>query len=163
MSAEATTTSLTGLAALAAAVDLCEVRPLAFLARLVGDLPQQETVFDLSIKNELTSKQEGDGQFVVSANFTIGAKAGSNSKQDFLEIRYNIVSRYRVPSGHPLEQDVLDLFAKTNGMVHLWPYLRAFVANSCAQMGLIPITLPPFRVKSSPEQPSKEPSPAASS
>jgi hypothetical protein len=32
-------------------------------------------------------------------------------------------------------------------MVHLWPYLRAYVANSCAQLGVAPITLPPFRVR----------------
>ncbi len=156
MSAESTKNLMPKLSALAAAVELVEVRPIGFLARLVGDAPPLGTHVAAGIKNELSTRLEEDGQFVVYADFALAAHPEAAPQAEFLKLRYTIISRYRVPPEHSLEQEVLDLFARTNGMVHLWPYLRAYVSNSCAQMGVVPITLPPFRVQNA-KRPAKRP------
>lgn len=146
----------TQLAQLAAVVELVEVRPVGFLARLLRRAPEPGTPVALGLNNELTAVREGERGFVVRADFRVTAHPEADTSPVFLKIRYTIISRYRLPSEHPLAQEVLDLFAKTNGMVHLWPYLRAFVSNSCAQLGMMPITLPPFRVQQAPKKPAKK-------
>jgi preprotein translocase subunit SecB len=161
MSADSKKTLAAKFAELAAAVELLEVRPVGFLAQVVGAIPPLGTSLAAEIKSQLTAKQEGEGQFEVYADFALDAHLETDPKEEFLEIRYTIISRYRVPPEHSLEQEVLDFFARTNGMVHLWPYLRAFVANSCAQMGIAPITLPPFRVQQPARKPEKKPTPEA--
>lgn len=162
MSAESTKNLAERFAELTAVVELLEVRPVGFLARLVGTIPPPETHVAVDIESKLTAKLEGEGLFEVNADFGLGAHLEADPKEELLKIRYTIISRYRVPPEHPLEQEVLDFFARTNGMVHLWPYLRAFVANSCAQMGIIPITLPPFRVQQPAKKPAKKPASATS-
>lgn len=147
------------LAQLAAAVEIIEVRPVAFLARLMRDAPSAETPLSLGFNNEIAAMEEGEGRFVVRADFKLTAHPESDAKAEFLKLRYTIIGRYQVPAEYPLEGEVLDYFAETNGMVHLWPYLRAFVSNSCAQMGVMPITLPPFRVQLTNAKPVKKPAP----
>jgi preprotein translocase subunit SecB len=149
------------LAQLAAAVDLIEVRPVGFLARLLRAAPQTGTPLAMDMKNQLEVRHEGDGEFQVHADFALVARPEADPKDEFLKIRYTILSRYRVPPEYPLDQEVLELFAHTNGMVHLWPYLRAFVSNACAQLGVQPITLPPFRVQSA-KPSARRPAPATS-
>lgn len=156
MSDEPTKNMGAQLAQLAGAVELVEVRPLGFLARLLRDVPSMDTPIALGINNAVSATVEGTGQFVVRADFKLAGHPEADAKAEFLKIGYTIISRYRVPAEYPLEQEVLDLFAKTNGMVHLWPYLRAFVSNSCAQMGMMPITLPPFRVQPTSKKPAKK-------
>jgi preprotein translocase subunit SecB len=160
MSAESKKTLAARFAELAAAVELLEVRPVGFLAQVVGAIPPPGMSFAVDIKSQLTAKQESEGQFEVGAEFALDAHLEADLKEEFLKLRYTIISRYRVPPEYSLEQDVLDFFAKTNGMVHLWPYLRAFVANSCAQMGIATITLPPFRVQQPAKRLEKKPTPA---
>lgn len=160
MSAEPRKEQLSALAALAAAVELVEIRPIGFLARLTRNAPPLGTPIGVSVKNPLEARREGDTGFVVHADFSLALHSEAEPKEEFLKLRYTVISRYRVPPSHPLEQEVLDFFARTNGMVHLWPYLRAFVANSCAQMGITPITLPPFRVQQPGKKPAEKPAPA---
>jgi hypothetical protein len=160
MSAEPTKEQVAQLATLASAVELVEIRPIGFLARLTRSAPPLETPIAVSVKNPLAASLEGDAEFLVHADFSLAVHPEAEPKAEFLKIRYTVISRYRVPPGHLLEQEALDFFARTNGMVHLWPYLRAFVANSCAQMGIIPITLPPFRVQQPAKKPAKKPAPA---
>jgi preprotein translocase subunit SecB len=160
MSAERRKEQVSSLAALAAAVDLVEIRPIGFLARLIRNAPPLGTPIAVSVKNPLEVKREGDTGFVVHADFSLALHPEVEPKEEFLKLRYTVIGRYRVPPDQPLEQEVLDFFARTNGMVHLWPYLRAFVASSCAQMGITPITLPPFRVHQPVKKPAKKPPPA---
>lgn len=162
MSAEPAKSLMAELSALAAAVELLDVRPMGFLARLVRENPPPGTVLAVDVKNQLSVRQEDEGRFVIYARFAMGAHPEGEPKGEFLKIRYDLIGRYRVPPEHPLGPEVLELFAKTNGMVHLWPYLRAFVANACAQMGVVPITLPPFRVPRAAKKPTKESVPADS-
>jgi len=151
MSAEVTKNLGPRLAELASRVELVEVRPIAFLTTLVRDAPQIGTPLAVDVKSRLGTSREEGGGFTVRADFSLEVHPESESKkEEFLKIRYTIISRYRLPVEFPLEQGLLDFFAHTNGMVHLWPYLRAFVANSCAQLGVLPVTLPPFRVKVEP-------------
>ena len=147
------------LSDLASAVEIVEIRPIGFLARLMRDAPQAGSRLDVEVKKKLEARREGDSAFVVYADFSLDVHPEADPKEEFLKLRYTIISRYRVPSGYRLEQEVVDFFASTNGMVHLWPYLRAFVANTCAQMGVLPITLPPFRVQAL-QQPEDESTPA---
>lgn len=161
MSAQSPKNLTAPLAQLAAVVELLEVRPTGFLARLMRDVPSPDTPLALGINNQLSTLKEGDQGFVVHADFKLTVHPEADARAEFLKIHYTAISRYRVPPDHPLEQEVLDLFAKTNGMVHLWPYLRVFVANSCAQLGVLPITLPPFRVQPPPaKKPAKGPASA---
>lgn len=150
MSAEVTKNLGVRLAELASRIELVEVRPIAFLTTLVRDAPQVGTPLAVDVKSRLGTSREEGGGFTVRADFSLEVHPESESKEEFLKLRYTIISRYRLPVEFPLEQELLDFFANTNGMVHLWPYLRAFVANSCAQLGVLPVTLPPFRVKAEP-------------
>ena len=159
MTAQTTKTPQTQLAELASVVELIEIRPIGFLTKLVRDAPQAGVPVAVDIKNHLGTKRGEGTDFLVQADFSLGLSPESAPTEEFLKLRYTIISRYRLPAEFPLEQELLDLFAKTNGMVHLWPYLRAFVANSCAQLGLVPITLPPFRVKGG-QPPAAKPSAA---
>lgn len=57
---------------------------------------------------------------------------------------FEAVARYGAVTRWP--DETLDGFMRTNAMVHLWPYARQYVQTACAQLGLPPLVLPPFRV-----------------
>jgi len=53
--------------------------------------------------------------------------------------------RYEVVGDALAERDV-DQFANVNGVYHSWPFLRQFLFDITAKMGLPPLTLPVFQV-----------------
>jgi hypothetical protein len=52
---------------------------------------------------------------------------------------------YEIAGDTPTERDI-EAFAQVNGVYHSWPFLRQFLFDLTAKMGLPPLTLPVFRV-----------------
>jgi hypothetical protein len=72
----------------------------------------------------------------------------SKKDREFGRFVYRGIARYHAQKAWP--QEVLDEFMRSNAMNHLWPYARNYVQISSAQLGLVPILLPPFRVSPRP-------------
>jgi len=75
----------------------------------------------------------------------------ADGDRPFARFVYRAVARYRAKQDWGPE--VLDAFMRTNAFVHLWPYGRQFNKAASAQLGLIPVVLPPLRVKAGPAAP----------
>ncbi|HYO65106.1 MAG TPA: hypothetical protein VEU33_03405 [Archangium sp.] len=129
--------------ALARAVDLVDIRTVGFSAKTLEPAREGQQLA-VAVEPEVKTAQLPDG-FVVEARFTLKARAGSEAGHEFLEMFYHVGAVYRLASALP-PVEVLGAFAETNGMIHLWPYFRAYVQQTCAQLGLPPIILPPFRI-----------------
>lgn len=57
--------------------------------------------------------------------------------------------RYRLAVPPPpveIREQLFRGFARVNGAYNAWPYLREFVQTSAARVGLLPVTMPVFRV-----------------
>lgn len=111
----------------------------------------------LNLNVEVVPTALSEERFVTEGRFVVKARAKVEGSTPFAELELRMGAVYR--HGSPLPApEVLEAFAKTNSMVHLWPYLRAFVQQSSAQLGLPPIMLPPFRVQPiSLGEPAREP------
>lgn len=136
------------LAALARVVDIVEMHPVGFLARLMRNAPAPGSTIDINVKPMVAHTINGPREFMVRGDFSVSAQAEEPTAEEFLKIRYAIIARYSIPEGIELRPEVVELFSQTNAMVHFWPYLRAFVTTSSAQLGVPPLTIPPWRVTS---------------
>lgn len=132
---------------LARVVELTNVRVVEFGGRLLEQAPATTQEMHVEVDSQV---QPGilPGGFVVEGQFNLTARPTAEESKDFLELKYRVGAVYRVPSEPLPPIDVLRAFAETNGMVHLWPYVRAYVQQTCAQLGVPIITLPPFRIVS---------------
>ncbi len=130
------------VARLARLITIRDCRPLAFSAQLEADVPPPTARIHVSVHPRV-SAVANDGGFSVLGTFMVGlVKEGP---ERFAKFRYRVVTEYSVEGALPAPR-VLQAFAETNGMVHLWPYLRAFVQGACGQLGVPPIQLPIFRI-----------------
>lgn len=138
---------------LARSADLKNIRVVEFMARLM-DQPPGDSPFS-SVSSEVRTA-ELPGGFLVEGAFTLeaGPESGEASGS-FLEMKYRVGAVYELRTEQLPTVEVLEAFAKTNGMIHLWPYFRAYVQQACAQLAIMPIVLPPFRIK--PEPPPEPP------
>lgn len=133
---------------LARSADLKNIRVVEFTARLMEQPPDDSPVASVSSK---VRTAELPGGFVVEGAFTL--EAGPESGEgggSFLELKYRVGAVYELRGEALPTAEVLDAFAETNGMIHLWPYFRAYVQQACAQLAIMPIVLPPFRIKPEP-------------
>jgi len=129
--------------------NLYDVRTIAMFARLHADAPDIGIPIAVQLALNLNSQIAGD-EFRVVGKFALKAhEDGKTEKQSFFSASLHIVAYYRLHSGEKLTQEELQAFASSNGMVHLWPYFRAFVQQSCGQFSIPPIVLAPFRVNGS--------------
>ncbi|WP_309891702.1 hypothetical protein [Archangium sp.] len=133
--------------ALARVVELTNVRVVAFGARLLEQAPATTQEVHIEVDSQVQPGVLPEG-FVVEGQFKLTARTTFEEAKDFLELNYRVGAVYRLPSAPLPPIDVLRAFAETNGMVHLWPYVRAYVQQTCAQLGVPIITLPPFRIVS---------------
>ncbi|WP_147470292.1 hypothetical protein [Corallococcus sp. AB049A] len=138
--------------ALVREVELTEIMPLGFLAGMIGPAPEPGAEVAFEVKPTLSTARTGEGEhgFMVRGDFVITVRqdTGADEQEDpFLNLRYTVAGRYAVPDNfaHSLDDALLRQFAETNAMMHLWPYLRAYVSNSCAQFGLPGLMLPVLR------------------
>lgn len=132
---------------LARSIELTDIRPIAFLARLVAEPPARGAKFDVDIRPRLTWHRAGT-TFTVVAHFSLRAVREGEKDRPFVLVSYRVAAYYRWNDGSDPSEETLRDFAESNAMVNLWPYFRTFVTNSWAQLGLEPFVLPVFRVKS---------------
>ncbi|WP_434299353.1 hypothetical protein [Corallococcus exiguus] len=138
--------------ALVREVEIVEIEPLGFMAFLSNPAPEPGAELSFDVKPTLSTarEDEDDAGFFVRGDFKISVRedTGANEPAEpFLKLRYTVAGQYAVPEDftHPLDEALLKQFAETNAMVHLWPYLRAFVSSACGQLGLPSIMLPVLR------------------
>lgn len=128
-------------------IELRAVRTVELSARLLGDPPDTVRPVHLDIEYSATPALLQDG-FVVEGAFSLKASTkaedGSPSRSPFLEVKYRLGVIYGHQGDLPA-QDVLAAFAEMNGLIHLWPYFRAFVQESCGHLSVPGILVPPFR------------------
>ncbi|MFO0598969.1 MAG: hypothetical protein U0228_26915 [Myxococcaceae bacterium] len=131
---------------LARLVQLVEVNPTATFSsiRPGSRIPPAGEQIDLSIDTKVGVVRTGETAFAVVARFNIRAKTKDASKP-FARFSSRFFARYENAGASP--DEVRMAFAQWNGMVHLWPYLRAHVQGASAQLGLVPITIPVFRAQ----------------
>lgn len=137
------------VAALARDVQLVEVNATGTLSRLgVGKrVPPPGEEIDLGLGTKIGFVRTGESSFAVVAAFIVRAKTKDATKP-FARFVYRCFAKYQ--NAGEQTDDVLVEFSRTNGMMHLWPYLRAYVQTASAQLGLVPLTLPVFRVQATP-------------
>jgi hypothetical protein len=134
--------------AVAQKIELRTIRTVELFARLNSQPPDSVNLMDLAVEYAATPARLEDG-FVVEGAFKLKAHmkepdATTPPPQPFLEIRYRVGIRYGHPQPLPSDE-ILSAFAEMNGLVHLWPYFRAFVQESCGRMSVPPIIVPVFR------------------
>jgi hypothetical protein len=135
------------LLALSQGMELVNIRTVEFAARLL-EQPDERHAVSIAVDSEMNAVP-APGGFVVEARFTLKARPATEGARDFAELLYRVGAVYRAP-GAPPSTEVLEAFARTHGMIHLWPYFRAYVQQACAQLGLRPIILHPFRLVPAP-------------
>jgi len=135
---------VTTLVELAKEVDLVDIRTTGTLARLgPGPIPEFGKPMDASFTIKAGVSREGENGFNVMLAIDCRPRR-TKEEREFSRFIYRVVARYRAQKAWP--EDVLNDFMRSNAMIHLWPYARNFVQTASAQLGLIPILLPPFRV-----------------
>ena len=129
---------------LAKEVDLIDIRTTGMVARLAsGPTPEFGQAMDASILIKAGVAREGETGFIVTLAVDCRTRR-SKEDREFGRFVYRGIARYRAQKAW--SQEVLDEFMRSNAMIHLWPYARNYVQTASAQLGLIPILLPPFRV-----------------
>ncbi len=84
----------------------------------------------------------GPDQLNVACDYTLTVTAAGVPAAT-VGVMYLLV--YHITGDTPSEQDVQQ-FAKVNGVYHSWPFLRQFLFDLTAKMGMPPLTLPVFQV-----------------
>jgi preprotein translocase subunit SecB len=125
--------------------ELYDVRTIGTSARLQTDAPELGVPLTAGLAINLNC-QLSEQEFRVIGKFALKAHEESRTeKQSFFSATLRIVAYYRMHSGLQVNQEELQAFASSNGMIHLWPYFRAFIQQTCGQFSIPPIVLPPFR------------------
>jgi len=71
---------------------------------------------------------------------------GFKEEELLLDIAARVEVQYAIPKGTNFTPLQLKWFARSNGMLNVWPYWRDFVQNTVVRAALPPLTLPLFRV-----------------
>ncbi|GEL75160.1 hypothetical protein [Myxococcus virescens] len=139
------------LARMAAAFSLKELRQTHLEAGAgwpSGDgEPEAEVEQDLNIVVQ-TARQPSSpkSEFASIFRFDFAVRSRVDPQAVFVRVKYHVIAVYSMVDGADFTDDEIQLYSQTNGMVHVWPYLRAFIQSSCAQLGIPVVTLPPFRI-----------------
>jgi preprotein translocase subunit SecB len=83
----------------------------------------------------------GPDQLNVACDYTLKVNA-AGVEAATVKVMYLLV--YEVAGNTPTEHDV-EQFAQVNGVYHSWPFLRQFLFDLTAKMGMPPLTLPVFQ------------------
>lgn len=133
------------VAKVAQKIELLDVRTVEMSARLTG-APANQVHVEI---DATAAPGKVEGGFVVEGSFAVRlrpktAARGGEAGDAFFEAKYRAGAMYRFPGELP-PAEVLVAFAETNGLVHLWPYFRAFVQDACGRMGVARVVIPAFR------------------
>lgn len=139
---------VTTLAELAKAIQLVDIRPTGLLARHgLGVVPAYGEKLDVAFTLKVGFARKDDQSFVALLTAVVRARR-TPSDRDFARFTYRAYAQYSIPV--EASDELLLEFSRTNGMINLWPYLRAWVQTASASLGLIPIVIPVFRVQPTP-------------
>jgi preprotein translocase subunit SecB len=125
--------------------ELYDLRILGLTAKLLEEAPSVGTRLDAALDIGL-NVQTNPEDFRVVGQFNLRVHdAERDDRQSFFSAGFKVVGYYRFTAGCSATEEELREFARLNGMLHLWPYFRTFVQQTCGQLSIPPIVLPPFR------------------
>jgi hypothetical protein len=93
-----------------------------------------------------TSKSTGvnvDGGIALYFDLKI---LGTRGNAPVLEIAGKIEALYELSDEEKPTPEQIKAFAKSNGMLNIWPYWREYIQSATQRVGFAPLTLPLFRV-----------------
>lgn len=129
------------LAQLAAKTKLLELHPLSFsAASLTGQAIDAEAEVNLDLHVDVK-------HFIIPGGFSFLAIMRAQLKKEekgpvLVDFRYNVIAKYHVPEGIELDADTRHDYAEHAGLLHVWPYFRSFVQESCGKLGQPMVLLP---------------------
>jgi preprotein translocase subunit SecB len=123
--------------------NLLAIRFIKFDLRI--DLPYGTSIEQV----ELSTKAKSDGRLeknIMLITFDLRLR-GKDGEQTVIDVGARIEARYEIPDEEEgPSAGEMKAFAKTNGMLNVWPYWREYVQSASLRAGLPPLTLPLFRV-----------------
>lgn len=133
---------------LAQAVQLMDLRPTGLMARHgLGSVPAYGDQLDIAFNLKVGFARKDEHSFVALLMAGVRARRAPGERE-FARFVYRAYAQYSLPV--EASDELLLEFSRTNGMIHLWPYLRAWVQTASASLGLLPIVIPVFRVQPTP-------------
>jgi hypothetical protein len=154
VSAKRASADLLGLVVAAAQIGGIRLVEAAASSRIrsADEVPDGATVH---ISHGATVVEGGEGRdFRVRA--VVDAFVRSEDDGDaFLRVRGVFELDYRLAEGTRASKKALNLFAEANGVFNAWPYFREFVQSTTQRMGVPPIVLPLYRLRSGDKAPEK--------
>jgi len=81
----------------------------------------------------------------------------SKDKETSLAIEADFLLVYSIDDLEGIKEENIKAFGEANGIYNAWPYWREFVQNTIARMGLPQLTIPVFRITSSPKKKKNKP------
>jgi preprotein translocase subunit SecB len=109
----------------------------------------------LSLKVRSDGKRISATTVELTFDFTLIGDVGEPASRA-VDISLRLNASYRIPAEVATEPSDIKAFARSNGMLNVWPYWREFVQSTTSRAGLPPLTVPLFRLHQ--KQPAK-PSP----
>jgi preprotein translocase subunit SecB len=97
---------------------------------------------ELSTSAKSTGRLSASGMTLI---FDLRVR-GKSRERYVIDIVGRIEAAYNLPDSEPPTDQQMKAFAKTNGMLNIWPYWREYVQSATLRAGLPPLTLPLFRV-----------------
>jgi hypothetical protein len=138
------------LATFAQSVVLVELRPTGFEAKLDAEWPSEQDAPQITVNvshelGVLLGPEQESAPFRVDGDFKCVVHRPSAPRDTYAHFAWSARAVYLVPGAKSLQgqEELVSQYANVNTMVHLWPYFRAFVQTSCAQLLIRPIVLPP--------------------
>lgn len=130
---------------LAKHAELRSLMPSGTLARVrAGEaFPSPGEQFDLHIRLA-TGMTRTAGGFVGVVTISVRTQR-KEAKWPFARFEYRVNAHYAVPG--EFSDESAQAFVQTNGLVHVWPYARAWIQSASVGMGLPPVLLPVYRVQ----------------
>jgi hypothetical protein len=131
---------------LIACAQLTSIRFVKFALSLeLGENSSSEEV-ELSTSSKSTGSISATGMTLI---FDLRVR-GKSRDRNVMDISGRVEARYDLPDSEPPTELQIKAFAKTNGMLNVWPYWREYVQSATLRAGLPPLTLPLFRVVHAP-------------
>jgi preprotein translocase subunit SecB len=99
----------------------------------------------LALKVKADGKKTSESSLELTFDFMLTGDVGEGSNKG-ISITLRLNGAYRFPPDLVIEPFDIKAFAKSNGMLNVWPYWREFVQSITSRAGLPPLTVPLFRI-----------------
>jgi preprotein translocase subunit SecB len=127
---------------LIACAQLQSIRFVKFTLSLALQEDSSAEEVELSTSSKSTGKISATGMTLI---FDLRVR-GKSRERNVIDISGRVEAIYDLPDSEPPTEPQMNAFAKTNGMLNVWPYWREYVQSATLRAGLPPLTLPLFRV-----------------